>query len=105
MFEWLKRKKIEAEPVADMRIDARDHQWIHDQRQGTPKVLLKYAGLQTVPKWCHPGQSGKTIICPECGDHAHVYHFAWTAVTCDSCGADVPKHDWYLAASNEDGEK
>jgi len=57
-----------------------------------------------VPKWCHAGP-GKTIICPECGDDAHVYHFAWTAVTCDSCGADVPKHDWYLAASNEDGEK
>jgi len=104
MFEWLRRKKIEAEPVADMRIDARDHQWIHDQRQRTPKVLLKYAGLKKVPKWCHAGP-GKTIICPECGDDAHVYHFAWTAVTCDSCGADVPKHDWYLAASNEDGEK
>ena len=100
-FKWFNRKAEAEEPVVDTRIDARDHEFVRE-RQGTPMIPLKLAGLQKVPKWCHPGRGGKLIICPECGGDARVYHFSWKAVQCQHCGADVEKHDWYLAASTEE---
>jgi hypothetical protein len=103
MFKWLRRKKIEAEPVVDMRIDARDHEFVRNLRQGNPMIPLRLAGLKKVPKWCHAGP-GKIIICPECGSDTRVYRFSWDALKCDSCGADVDKHDWYLAAPSDVGE-
>jgi ribosomal protein L37AE/L43A len=49
-----------------------------------------------------PGVNGKTrapkhgrvIVCPECDAESRVYHFAWSALTCTKCEADVAKNDW-----------
>ena len=101
-LKLFKRKAQAEEPVVDARIDARDHQWLHGHRQGDPMIPLRLAGLQKVPKWCHGGREGKTIICPECGSDTHVHHFSWDALTCGGCSADVEKYDWYLAASTEE---
>ena len=106
-----RKAKAEAEvPVIDTKIDARDHEFVRTGmrlylRQGNPMIPLRLAGLQKVPKWCHGGREGKTIICPECGDYTHVHHFSWDALKCGFCNADVDKYDWYLAAPNEEVEK
>ena len=101
-LKLFKRKAQAEEPVVDTRIDARDHQWLRGHRQGDPMIPLRLAGLQKVPKWCHGGREGKTIICPECGSDTHVHHFSWDALTCGGCSADIEKYDWYLAASTEE---
>ena len=49
-----------------------------------------------VNKHTRAGYNGKVIICPECDSRARVFHFAWSAITCINCGADVNKLDWRL---------
>ena len=50
-----------------------------------------------VTKSTRAGNSGKLIICPQCNNEARVYHFAWSALCCIHCDADVNKLDWRLA--------
>lgn len=38
--------------------------------------------------------AGKLIKCPHCGTEAKVYHFSWSAVTCQGCNRMVDKYDW-----------
>lgn len=40
---------------------------------------------------------GTRILCP-CGAETTVYHFAWVALVCPICGADVEKKEWKVAA-------
>jgi|AP59_1055472.scaffolds.fasta_scaffold258400_2 hypothetical protein len=101
-LKLFKRRATAEVPVVDTRIDAHDHEFVRNLRQGNPMIPLRLAGLQKVPKWCHPGQAGKTIICPECGSDTRVYRFSWDALKCGGCSAEVEKSDWYLAASSED---
>ena len=35
-----------------------------------------------------------TINCPECNKDVQVYHFDWTALKCQHCGAVVEKDNW-----------
>ena len=49
-----------------------------------------------VSKSTRASKNGKLIICPQCNNEARVYHFAWSAITCINCGADVNKLDWRL---------
>jgi len=35
-----------------------------------------------------------TITCPECNKDVQVYHFDWTALKCQHCGAEVEKDNW-----------
>ena len=107
LMQLFKNKKAEA-PVADTRIDARDLEFTRDppfplplQQEG-PMIPLRLAGLQKVAKWCHPGKSGKRIICPVCASFSNVSHFGWTTLRCPVCHTDVEKYDWYLAAAPED---
>ena len=41
---------------------------------------------------------GTVLVCPNnsCNGENPVYHFAWSAMTCDVCGEDVEKYDWYI---------
>ena len=39
---------------------------------------------------------GKTIVCPECNKVATVFHFSWSALGCQECGAMVDKYEWKL---------
>ena len=103
MFEWLRLKKTEEEPVADTRIDAKDHQFtITRCPRPEPHVPLRLAGLSPIPKWTHPGKKGKVIICSNCGGDVRVFNFSWTTLTCAFCEADIEKGDWLLAAQEED---
>ena len=49
-----------------------------------------------VNRFTRAGKHGKLIICPQCNSHARVYHFAWSALSCIHCDADVNKNDWIL---------
>ena len=35
-----------------------------------------------------------SITCPECEKDVYVYHFNWTALKCQHCGAVVKKDSW-----------
>ena len=50
----------------------------------------------TVNKHTRAGRYGKTIVCPECNKVATVYHFSWSALGCQECGAMVEKNQWRL---------
>ena len=68
------------------------------------KILNEH--LKTEPKWLatcskvnrytRAGKDGKIIVCPECNKVATVYHFSWSALGCQECGAMVEKNQWRL---------
>jgi ribosomal protein S27E len=47
------------------------------------------------------GSSGKSIYCPVCSTEATVFHFAWSALTCEGCGESINKQDYFLHKPNE----
>ena len=49
-----------------------------------------------VNKHTRAGYNGKVIICPECDSRARVFHFSWSALSCQECGAMVEKNQWRL---------
>ena len=56
---------------------------------------------ETSPPSCNAGSHyegdfsySATITCPECNKDVHVYHFDWTALKCQHCGAVVEKDNW-----------
>ena len=54
----------------------------------------------TIPKkvnrYTRAGQLGKFIVCPECNQGKTVFHFSWSALSCQHCGAMVEKNQWRL---------
>ena len=54
----------------------------------------------TIPKkvnrYTRAGQLGKFIVCPHCNQGATVFHFSWSALSCQHCGAMVEKNQWRL---------
>ncbi len=50
--------------------------------------------MKKVNKYTRAGYRGKSITCPECDTDVIVYHFAWSALGCQSCGAMVEKNQW-----------
>jgi len=49
-----------------------------------------------VNRFTRSGEHGKGIQCPKCNECFNVYHFAWSALTCQSCNTSVDKYDWWL---------
>lgn len=43
------------------------------------------------------GKNGKEIVCPKCNGTSRVYHFSWSATTCQKCKEMIDKYDWSLA--------
>jgi len=52
--------------------------------------------MNNVNRDTRAGRNGKRIICPSCKATSTVYHFAWSALTCNVCDADVQKNDWLI---------
>jgi len=42
------------------------------------------------------GPYGRRIRCPHCGHKEYVYHFAWSALTCQGCNEMVDKYDFTM---------
>lgn len=49
-----------------------------------------------VNKHTRAGKNGKRIYCPECNSGFTVYHFSWSALTCNECGEMIDKQDCLL---------
>ena len=49
-----------------------------------------------VNKNTRAGAEGKDIFCPHCHTLSRVYHFSWSAFTCNHCSTDVNKEDWLV---------
>ena len=49
-----------------------------------------------VNRYTRAGQLGKFIVCPNCNQGATVFHFSWSALGCQECGAMVEKNQWRL---------
>ena len=40
---------------------------------------------------------GTVLRCPKCGSSDNrVYHFSWSAITCQGCREMVEKHEWEI---------
>ena len=57
--------------------------------------------MKYVNKNTRAGRDGKQIICPSCDKTSTVYHFSWSALSCDCCGAMVDKTDWIVNRGEE----
>ena len=49
-----------------------------------------------VHKYTRATKHGKTIVCPHCNKVATVYHFSWSALSCQHCDTMIDKYDWKL---------
>ena len=47
-----------------------------------------------VTKHTRASKKGKQIVCPKCNSVATVYHFAWSALGCQTCNQMIDKYDW-----------
>lgn len=50
--------------------------------------------MKKVTKHTRAKKNGTVIYCPECNKGSKVYHFAWTALTCNHCDTMIEKLDW-----------
>ena len=51
-------------------------------------------GWKPVTKRSRVKQRGTFLKCPQCGHIGRVYHFAWSAITCQGCKQMIAKYDW-----------
>ena len=55
-----------------------------------------YLNCKRVDRYTRSGYGGREIICPMCDTVSTVYHFSWSALSCQECGAMVEKNQWRL---------
>ena len=62
----------------------------------------RYGELYVTSK-IRAGQNGKTLRCPKCNrvNGNHVYHFSWSALKCQNCGAMVEKETWAVVDAGQ----
>jgi ribosomal protein S27E len=58
--------------------------------------LVEGLNVEKVQKTTRAGKAGKDITCPACSFITTVYHFAWSALSCQRCEKMIDKYDWYL---------
>jgi ribosomal protein S27E len=51
---------------------------------------------RNVDRYTRAGRHGRQITCPDCGEIARVYHFAWCAITCSGCDRMIDKENWLI---------
>jgi len=49
-----------------------------------------------VTKNTRAGYGGRNIFCPKCDNRSRVYHFSWSALSCQHCDTMIDKYDWKL---------
>ena len=52
--------------------------------------------LKNVNRYTRAGVNGKQIVCPQCNNEARVFHFSWSALTCQSCKQSINKEDFLV---------
>ena len=70
-------------------------------QEWTEEVLNTHLRLSSitptrkVEKYTRAGMWGKTIVCPECNKVTTVYHFSWSALSCQHCDTMINKRHWW----------
>ena len=54
--------------------------------------------MTNVNRYTRAGVNGKDIKCPNCCAPATVFHFSWSALTCQYCGKSINKNSWRIAS-------
>lgn len=54
--------------------------------------------MSTVTKTTRARHDGTRISCPECAEQIVVFHFAWVALVCTGCRAEVSKYSWTVTS-------
>lgn len=57
---------------------------------------LNHIKMKKVNKYTRASKNGKLIYCCECNKPTKVFHFSWSAITCNECDTIVNKYDWLL---------
>ena len=71
-------------------------------QEWTEEVLNTHLRLSSiiptrkVQKYTRATRNGKTIVCPECNKVATVFHFSWSALSCQHCNTMIDKYEWKL---------
>ena len=52
--------------------------------------------IKYVNRYTRAGNNGKQITCPKCKESARVYHFSWSAITCQLCQESINKEEWII---------
>ena len=52
--------------------------------------------IKYVNRYTRAGKNGKIIECPKCKHWSPVYHFSWSAITCQLCEESINKEDWII---------
>ena len=60
------------------------------------RKLPHLSKVKRVNRYTRAGKNGKLITCPKCQQSAPVFHFAWSALTCQFCSSDINKEDWLI---------
>ena len=60
------------------------------------KNLPNLVQVKRVNRYTRAGKNGKQITCPMCNKSHDVFHFSWSALTCQSCKQSINKEDWIL---------
>ncbi len=55
---------------------------------------------QFVNRYTRAGVNGKWITCPKCSQTAKVFHFSWSALTCQCCRQSINKSEWEIYCDN-----
>ena len=59
--------------------------------------------MDKVNKRTRAKKGGTILRCPKCGstEGNRMYHFSWSAVTCQNCREMVYKEDWEIPSGQE----
>ena len=61
-------------------------------KQNLPNLVQ----VKRVNRYTRAGKNGKQITCPMCNKSHNVFHFSWSALTCQCCRNSINKPDWIL---------
>ena len=62
------------------------------------QCMGSYSGgsMKLVDRFTRAGYTGKYITCPKCQQSNKVFHFSWSALTCQCCRESINKLDWIV---------
>ena len=62
------------------------------------EVRIVSSYLTRLKKTARAGKWGKDLYCPLCNKQHTVYHFNWSAITCQRCNKSIQKTEWWVSS-------
>jgi len=59
---------------------------------------MRMTDWSPVTRYTRARRMGRDIKCPNCGWEGYVYHFDWTALSCQNCKSSITKYEWLVQA-------